>query len=199
MKAFAFLLPLMTCGVIHAQSQHAMSYEPALLCPQGYNPASVCADSKPSKDQCTCTCGDGLVYHEPHPGNGHGHYGPHPIDDDPCTAGDLKPWTYLTFYRKANTHENSKIAWGNVDIDEDGILVVSDHSNRCEHMEIFVNGTNIGDTHGSGKLDNGACGGVEDCLRKNGGQHGYYTLPKEMAPNVEEAVTPQIPDYQQSI
>jgi hypothetical protein len=122
------------------------------------------------------------VYHEPHPSPGKpGHGRPHEIEDNPCTAGDLKAWTYLTFYRNANTYEDSKVAWGDVDIKEDGIMVVSDNLNRCEHMEVFVDGKHIGATHGTGPLDNGPCGDVESCLHKNGGQHAYFTLPKGTA------------------
>jgi hypothetical protein len=102
---------------------------------------------------------------------------PHQIESKICTTAILQPWVHMDMNRPANTLNPSNIATRAVNNAEDSILVVSDSVNRCEQFEVYVDGILIGETSGKGLLDGKVCGGPDECM-KNGGHHGYFTLPK---------------------
>lgn len=58
------------------------------------------------------------------------------------------------------------------------MLVISDSHGRCEHFEVYIDDRLIGETSGTGPLDFSQCGLPDECMEKNGGQHGYFALPR---------------------
>ena len=65
-----------------------------------------------------------------------------------------------------------------VNVPEDSVFFIADSNRRCQHFEVYVDDVSVGETDGTGELDNMWCGTPDDCVEKHGGSHGYFTIPK---------------------
>ncbi|EUC43567.1 hypothetical protein COCMIDRAFT_27965 [Bipolaris oryzae ATCC 44560] len=92
-----------------------------------------------------------------------------------CSRNSWKP---VVVKRQAHSGADSDLVNVSLEAPEDGVLVISDSHGRCEHFEVYIDDQLIGETSGTGALDFSACGLPDECMEKNGGQHGYFALPK---------------------
>ncbi|EUC34375.1 hypothetical protein COCCADRAFT_35941 [Bipolaris zeicola 26-R-13] len=154
----------------------AIGYPKTQLHNQCQVPTVTCSDPVP--EMCGCTCSDGAMFSHERPS----HLGPSPIPppppsvfepphqltEKPCTEQTLQPWKPVVVNRKPYTGTDSGLVNVSFEAPEDGVLVISDSHGRCEHFE----------TSGTGPLDFSQCGLPDECMEKNGGQHGYFALPR---------------------
>ncbi|KAJ6273168.1 hypothetical protein PSV08DRAFT_348170 [Bipolaris maydis] len=185
MRTSTSLTTFLLCGLATAQfgTDPLLGSMSGMTCSNGQVPTVVCADPVP--EMCGCTCSDGATFSHERPS----HLGPpappppvvepiRQLTGKPCTGEVLKPWAEIRIPRTPNSGADSQIANVPFEAPEDGVLVVSDAHGRCEHFEVYVDDRLVGETSGTGPLDFSACGLPDECMEKNGGQHGYFALPK---------------------
>jgi len=189
MRTSASFATFLLCGIATAQfgADTLLGSMSGMTCSNGQVPTITCSDPVP--EMCGCTCSDGAMFSHERPS----HLGPSPIPppppppvvepphqltERPCTGQILQSWKPVVVKRQAHSGADSDLVNVSLEAPEDGVLVISDSHGRCEHFEVYIDDQLIGETSGTGALDFSACGLPDECMEKNGAQHGYFALPK---------------------
>ncbi|KAL6160242.1 hypothetical protein ACJBU6_01589 [Exserohilum turcicum] len=184
MRTTLALANALLCVFVHAQSPVDMFPGSMMTCQSGYAPSLTCSDPVPVDELCSCTCRDGATFNQSRPSPSDIVVPPPTLEparqlvEKPCTTEVITPWTEIRLPHERGSPEPSEMFSNIVNLMEDSFLAVADSNGRCQHFEVYIDDELIGETYGTGELDNTNCGRPEQCMEDFGGSHGYFTLPK---------------------